>query len=191
MNVGLYFGSFNPIHIGHLAIANFVTEYSTIDQLWFMVSPQNPMKPQQSLLADHHRFEMVYRAIEDFPDMKASNFEFSLPKPSYTINTLTHLTEKYPQHSFVLIMGADNLETFSKWKNYELILEQFSIIVYPRPSFTGGELSNHPKVNLINAPIMEISASFIRKAIKDGKDIKAFLPWKVWNYIDEMNFYRK
>jgi len=191
MKVGLYFGSFNPIHIGHLAIANYMVEFTDIDQLWFMVSPQNPLKQQSTLLADHHRYEMVYRAIADYPLFRASNFEFSLPKPSYTINTLTHLKEKYPTHDFVLIMGTDSLATLSKWKNYEQLLEQFDFLVYPRPNFTGGEFVSHQNVKIINAPLMEISASFIRESVKQGKNIRAFLPTKVWEYIDEMNFYRK
>ena len=191
MKVGLYFGSFNPIHIGHLAIANYMVAFTEIDQLWFMVSPHNPLKQQSTLLADHHRYEMVYRAIEAYPEFRASNFEFSLPKPSYTINTLTHLQEKYPLHQFVLIMGSDSLDTLTKWKNYEQILELFEIYVYPRPHFMGSEFLSHPHVSLIQSPLMEISASFIRDSIKQGKNIKAFLPTKVWEYIDEMNFYRK
>ena len=191
MKIGLYFGSFNPIHIGHLAIANYMVEFSNIDQLWFMVSPQNPMKKQSTLLADHHRYEMVYRAIEDYPKFRASSFEFSLPKPSYTINTLTHLKEKYPDHAFVLIMGTDSLETLPKWKNFEQILAQFELLVYPRPNNPRGQLVSHPKVTVVQAPIMEISASFIRESIKDARNIKALLPLPVWNYIDEMNFYRK
>ena len=191
MKIGLYFGSFNPIHIGHLAIANYIVEFSDIEQLWFMVSPQNPLKQQATLLADHHRYEMVYLAIEEYPKFRASNFEFSLPKPSYTINTLTHLQEKYPMHEFVLIMGSDSLETLHKWKNYELLLEKYSIIVYPRPDYKKCEFENHPHVSMFEAPLMEISASFIRNSIKSGKNIKAFLPPKVWEYMDEMNFYRK
>jgi nicotinate-nucleotide adenylyltransferase len=191
MKVGLYFGSFNPIHIGHLAIANYMVAFTDIDQLWFMVSPQNPLKQQATLLADHHRYEMVYRAVEEFPEFRASNFEFSLPKPSYTINTLTHLKEKYPTFEFVLIMGSDSLESLSKWKNYEQILDQFEIFVYPRPYNSGGEFISHPKVTFVQAPLMEISASFIRDSIKLGKNIKAFLPTKVWEYLDQMNFYRK
>jgi len=191
MKVGLYFGSFNPIHIGHLAIANYMVAFTNIDQLWFMVSPQNPLKQQATLLPDHHRYEMVYRAVEEFPEFRASNFEFSLPKPSYTINTLTHLKEKYPTFDFVLIMGSDSLESLPKWKNYEQILDKFEIFVYPRPHNSGGELVSHSKVTFVQAPLMEISASFIRDSIKLGKNIKAFLPTKVWEYLDQMNFYRK
>jgi nicotinate-nucleotide adenylyltransferase len=191
MKVGLYFGSFNPIHIGHLAIANYMVEFTDIDQLWFMVSPQNPLKQHATLLADNQRYEMVYRAVEDYPKFKASNFEFSLPKPSYTINTLTHLLEKYPTKNFVLIMGSDSLETFTKWKNYKQILDCVEMLIYPRPNFKGSEFLTHPKVKLVDAPLMEISASFIRESIKNGKNIKAFLPHNVWNFIDEMNFYRK
>ena len=191
MKVGLYFGSFNPIHIGHMVIANYLVEFTDIDQLWFMVSPHNPLKQQSTLLADYHRYEMVYRAVEDYPKCKASNFEFSLPKPSYTIHTLTHLKEKYPNDSFVLLMGTDSLETIQKWKNYEQILDQFSIMLYPRPGYEGGSFLSHPNVTKVDAPIMEISSSFIRDAIKMGKNVKAFLPPSVWQYIDEMNFYKK
>jgi len=191
MNIGLYFGSFNPIHIGHLAIANYIAEYTNLDQIWFMVSPQNPLKPQSSLLTDNYRYDMVYKAIEDYPKFKASNFEFHLPKPSFTINTLTHLEEKYPSHSFALIMGGDNLETFHKWKNYQLIMEKYSIYVYPRAGSPVIIPDTYKNIILVNAPIMEISSSFIRAAIKEGKNMKAFLPHSLWEYIDDMNFYKR
>ncbi len=191
MKTGLFFGSFNPVHNGHMVIANFFTEFSDLNQVWFVVSPHNPLKPAGSLLNDFQRLQLVELAIGDYRKMKASKIEFGLPKPSYTINTLTHLQEKYPQHEFVLIMGSDNLHTFHKWKNYEQILEYYSIYIYPRPGFDGGDFKNHPKVKFIEAPLMEISSTFIRNAIKSKKDVRFMMPEKVADYIDEMNFYRK
>ena len=188
--IGLYFGSFNPIHIGHLAIANYIVEYSDLQQVWFVVSPQNPFKEKKSLLADNHRYYMVNLAVEDDYRFKASNIEFHLPQPSYTINTLTYLKEKYPDKEFSLIMGADNLKHFHKWKNYEYISKNYKMYVYPRPGYDI-DGTNYPNVEKVDAPIMQISASFIRQAIKEGKNIKYFLHPKVWNYIDEMNFYKK
>ena len=188
--IGLYFGSFNPIHIGHLAIANYMTAFTDLQKIWFVVSPQNPLKNKSSLLANHHRFAMVERAVEDFIPFEASRIEFKLPQPSYTINTLVFLSEKYPGKEFVLIMGADNLQTFAKWKNYEQLLTFYKIYVYPRPGFDGGEFAHHPSVTWVDAPLMQISSSFIREAIKNGKDIRFFLPEKVYKYIDEMGFYR-
>jgi len=187
---GLYFGSFNPIHIGHLIIANHLVNYSELDELWFVISPQNPLKKKSSLLADYHRLEMVKRAIDDNPQFKASDIEFKLLQPSYTIHTLTYLSEKYPDHQFYLIMGADNLTVLDKWKNYEQILEQYHICVYPRPGFDGGDFQNHPKVQWINAPLIEISSSFIRQAIHQGKPVRYYLHPAVWKYMDEMNFYK-
>ena len=174
-----------------MVIANYITEYTSIDQLWFMITPQNPEKQQAALLPDHHRYEMVFKAVQNNPKWRASNFEFSLPRPSYTINTLTHLSEKYPTHEFCIVMGADNLATLKKWKNYEVILQNYNIIVYPRPGIEPTDLFNHPKVEITNAPLMEISASFIRDSIKSGKNISSFVPEVVWKYIDEMNFYKK
>ncbi len=192
LKIGLYFGSFNPIHIGHLAIANYLVEYTDIRQLWFVVSPQNPHKKQENLLADYHRLELVHRAIDDDDRFRVSNIEFNLPKPNYTIDTLTYLQEKYPDHSFVILMGSDNLESFSKWKNHEMILENYGIIVYPRPGFVKSEILIHKNITIAEGvPLMEISSSFIRDAIKAGKDIRHFMPQKAWKYLDEMNFYRK
>ncbi len=187
---GLFFGSFNPIHIGHLAIANYIVEFTDLDNIWFVVSPHNPLKPKKSLLADNHRYYMVNLAVEDDHRFKVSNIEFHLPQPSYTVNTLAYLKEKYPGIEFSLIMGADNILTINKWRNYEYILNNYRIFVYPRPDY---DLKNidYPNVEIVNAPIMQISASFIRKAIKEGKDVRYFLLPKVWNYIDEMNFYKK
>jgi len=190
--IGLYFGSFNPIHIGHLAIANYMLEFTNLDQIWFVVSPHNPLKKKRTLLADHHRLEMVNIAVENQPNYKASNIEFKLTQPSYTINTLAYLQEKHPEYNFVLIMGSDSLETLPQWKNYEQILSLFNIYVYPRPGFNSQfHLASHESVKIVNAPLMEISSSFIRKAIKDGKNVQFFLPEKVYQYINEMNFYKK
>lgn len=191
MKTGLFFGSFNPIHNGHMVIANYFAEFSDLKQVWFVVSPHNPLKPAGSLLNDFQRLQLVELAIGDYRKMKVSKIEFGLPKPSYTINTLTHLQEKFPQHEFVLIMGSDNLHTFHKWKNYDQILKFYSIYIYPRPGFDGGDFKNHPKVKFIEAPLMEISSTFIRNAIKSKKDVRFMMPEKVADYIDEMNFYKK
>jgi len=189
---GLFFGSFNPIHIGHLIIANHIVEHHDLDEVWFVVTPHNPFKEKRSLLADHHRYRMVLEATEDYPKLKPSKIEWGLPQPNYTVNTLAYLDEKYPEHQFNLIMGEDNLRSFHKWKNYEVILENYHIYVYPRISDQKivPELINHPKIHSVKAPIVEISSTFIRKAIPDGKNIRPLLPEKVWKYLDEMNFYR-
>ncbi len=186
---GLFFGSFNPIHIGHLIIANHFLEYSDIYQLWFVVSPHNPLKRKQSLLADHHRLSMVKIAIDGNPKMRACDIEFNLSQPSYTIDTLTYMQEKYPKKQFVLIMGADNLVSFDKWKNPKQILDQYELYVYPRPATKEGRYKDHPKVRRVDAPIMEISSSFIRKALKEKKKMPYMLPQKVYEYILEMHFY--
>jgi nicotinate-nucleotide adenylyltransferase len=191
MKVGLLFGSFNPVHIGHLAIANYMLEFADLESIWFVVSPQNPLKEKSSLLAENHRIRLVREAIGYFNKFKACNIEFKLPKPSYTVNTLTHLKEKHPKNEFVLIMGSDNLKTFHKWKNYEEVLKNYEIYVYPRPESDGGAFENHPKIKMINAPLMDISSTFIRDAIKSKKDIRYFLPQAVWKYIKEMHFYEK
>ena len=189
MKIGLYFGSFNPIHIGHLAIANYMLEWTDIDQLWFVISPQNPLKNKSSLLADYHRLELVNIAIAKYEKFRFSDIEFKLPKPSYTIDSLAYLEEKHPDYSFKLIMGSDNLKTFKKWKNYELILQKYELLVYPRPDFSEKYLPDSGNIKIVNAPLMEISSSFIRKSIKDKKDITFFLPANVYKYIQEMHFY--
>jgi nicotinate-nucleotide adenylyltransferase len=193
MKIGLYFGSFNPIHIGHLVIANHLAEYSDLDQIWFVVTPHNPFKKKSSLLDDFQRLEMVYRATQDYTKLKPSDIEFNLPQPNYTINTLVHLQEKHPDYAFSLIMGEDNLKSFHKWKNYDIILENHTIYCYPRIS--NGEikskLENHPKIHKIDAPIIEISATLIRQGIKNNKNVVPMLSVETWKYIDEMNFYRK
>ncbi|RLJ65507.1 nicotinate-nucleotide adenylyltransferase [Lacinutrix venerupis] len=192
MKIGLYFGSFNPIHIGHLIIANQLVENSDLDQIWFVVTPHNPFKKKSTLLDNHQRLEMVYLATKDYDKLKESNIEFNLPQPNYTINTLTYLQEKYPTHNFALIMGEDNLKSFHKWKNYEVILENHNIYVYPRISegIVETRFTNHEKIHRVKAPIMEISSTMIRNAIKNGKNVKPLLPKKVWEYVDEMNFYK-
>lgn len=189
--IGLFFGSFNPIHIGHMAIANYMAEFTDLTEIWFVVSPHNPLKNKSSLLANNHRINLVREAIADYPKFKASDIEFSLPQPSYTIHTLVYLREKYPDKQFVLIIGSDNLGTFHKWKNYEEILNHYELYVYPRPGFDGGELKNHPKVKFVPAPQMDISATFIRNAIKEKKDIRFMLPEAVYKYVSEMHFYKK
>lgn len=191
IKTGLYFGSFNPIHIGHMAIANYMVEYTEIDQLWFVVSPQNPLKQKKTLLDDFQRLELVTRSIGDDLRFRASKVEFGLPKPSYTIDTLTHLTSKYPTHRFYILMGTDNFENINKWKNADQLLANYDIIVYPRPGFNAATVEKYPRVQIANAPLMEISATFIRESIKAGKDIRHFLPSRIWDYINQMNFYKK
>ena len=187
--VGLYFGSFNPIHNGHLAIANYMFEFSDLQQIWFVVSPQNPFKSKRSLLPDYHRLELVNLALDDSDVYKASNVEFSLPKPSRTVDTLAYLFDKHPEKEFALIMGTDNLVNFHKWKNHEAILKNHDIYVYPRPETPKSQFDNHPKIKVVDAPLMEISSSFIRKAIKEKRNVRFFVPQRVWEYIQEMNFY--
>ena len=192
LKVGLYFGSFNPIHIGHMAIANYMVEFTSIDQLWFVVSPQNPLKNKTNLLNDYHRLELVNRAIDDDNRFRASNIEFNLPKPSYTIDTLAYVKDKYPDYEFVILMGSDNLESFHRWKNFKTIVQNYGIIVYPRPGFEQAKVLQHENIVIAkDAPMMEVSSSFIRNAIKDGKDVRHYLPQNVWRYVDEMNFYKK
>ncbi|WP_299106008.1 nicotinate (nicotinamide) nucleotide adenylyltransferase [uncultured Winogradskyella sp.] len=192
MKVGLYFGTFNPIHVGHLTIANHLAEHSDLDQIWFVVTPLSPFKKKSSLLDNYHRLEMVYLATKAYNKLKPSDIEFGLKQPNFTIDTLTYLFEKFPEHDFSLIMGEDNLKSFHKWKNYELILENHSIYVYPRISNgkIDTQFNDHPKIIKVDAPIMEISSTFIRNEIKDGKNVRPMLPENVWQFIDEMNFYR-
>ena len=192
MKVGLFFGTFNPIHVGHLIIANHIAEYSDLNQVWFVVTPQSPFKTKTSMLDNRQRYEMVYRATEGYLNLRPCDIEFNLPQPHYTINTLVHLEEKYPEYAFALIMGEDNLKNFHKWKNYELILKGHHIYVYPRlpevPVET--QFDNHEHVHKVDAPIMELSSTFIRKSRKEGKNVKPMLPEPVWEYLDEMNFYK-
>ena len=199
MKIGLYFGTFNPIHVGHLIIANHFAEHTDLNQVWMVVTPHNPLKNKDTLLKDSTRLELVFLATEDYPKIKPCDIEFQLPQPNYTVNTLAHLQDKYPKNEFSLIMGEDNLKSFHKWKNYEVILENHDIYVYPRVDENGHSNSNgekygfksHPKVHFIAAPIVEISATFIRNSIKNKKNIQPLLPNKVWEYIDHNNLYRK
>jgi nicotinate-nucleotide adenylyltransferase len=192
--IGLYFGTFNPIHVGHLIIANFLANNTDLKEVWFVVSPHNPLKDKSTLLEDHHRLALVQRAVEDNPKLKASGIEFDLPKPSYTVLTLQALKEKYPDYAFSLIMGEDNLRTFHKWRNYEYILEHFDIYVYPRVQSSSEtdirDFSTSPRVHFCKAPVMNISSTFIREAIKNKKDVRYLLTDPVFRYVDEMNFYR-
>lgn len=189
--VGLYFGSFNPVHIGHLAIANYMVEFTELDEFWFVVTPQNPHKQKKNLLNDYDRLEMVHQAVEGDDRLQVSDIEFHLPKPSYTINTLAYLKERFPNKQFRILMGSDNLKNFHKWKNHDAIVENYGVVVYPRPGFDKTIVQQHKNILIVEeAPLMEISSSFIRKAIKQGKDIRHFLPQKTWEYIDRMGFYR-
>lgn len=193
MKIGLYFGTFNPIHVGHLIIANHMVENSDLDEIWMVVTPHNPFKKKNSLLDDHHRLELVYKATEEYTKIKPSNIEFKLPQPNYTAHTLAHISDLYKDKQFCLIMGEDNLKSFHKWKNFETILEHHKIYVYPRISEgkIATQFDGHPKIYKIAAPIVQVSSTMIRNGIKDGKNIKPMLTKEVWSYIDEMNFYRK
>ncbi|MEZ4891123.1 MAG: nicotinate (nicotinamide) nucleotide adenylyltransferase [Crocinitomicaceae bacterium] len=196
MKIGLYFGSFNPIHVGHLIIANHMVENTDLDQVWFVVSPHNPFKEKKSLLADHHRLALVKEAIDDNPKLRASDVEFHLEQPNYTVKTLMVLKENYPSHTFVLLMGEDNLASFHKWKNYEYILEHYQLFVYPRVhseelTVAENNIATHPSVTLLkDVPIMNISSTFIRNGIKNGKDVRYLLTPPVAQYVDEMGFYK-
>ena len=191
MKTGLYFGSFNPIHIGHMAIANFMIEFSELEQLWFVVSPQNPLKEKKTLLKEYHRLALVQLALEDDDRFRASDIEFKLPTPSYTIDTLVYLEEKNPGREFQLVMGADGLRTFHKWKHANLIVENYHRLIYPRPGVDMDVISKLPNATVVNAPLMEISSSFIRSAIKDGKDVRHLVPVMAYKYMREMHFYEK
>lgn len=193
MKIGLYFGTFNPIHVGHLIIANHMAENTHLDQIWMVVTPHNPHKNKSSLLDDYHRLHMVHLATEDFPKIKPSDIEFKLPQPNYTVNTLAHLQEKFPKHEFSLIMGEDNLNSLHKWKNYEYILEHHDIFVFPRlnSGTMDTQFVNHPKIYKIDAPVMELSSTFIRENIKIGKNVVPMLPHKVWEYVEHNLFYKK
>jgi nicotinate-nucleotide adenylyltransferase len=203
MKIGLYFGTFNPIHVGHMIIANYMADHTDLDQVWLVVSPQNPLKQKKSLLEDFHRLALVRVAIEDNSKLRASDIEFALPKPSYTTTTLAYLKEKYPNDEFALIMGEDNLRTLHKWYNYEQILENHQIFVYPRAitmqeedeldesgSFDNKNIEHSNIVKCDDVPVMKVSSSYIRKAIRDNKDVRYLLTEPVHKYLDEMNFYR-
>lgn len=191
MKIGLYFGTFNPIHVGHLIIANHFAEYSDLDQVWCVVTPQNPFKTKQSILDNRQRLHMVNLATQDYPNLKPSAIEFDLKQPNYTIDTLVYLEEKHPNYQFALIMGEDNLVSLPKWKNADVLLENYPIYVYPRKlNSSNQKKSMTGRIEKIDAPIIEISSSFIRSALKSGKNIRPLLPEAVWTYLDEMNFYK-
>ncbi len=187
MSIGLFFGSFNPIHIGHLIIANVMTSH--VDRVWFVVSPQNPFKKSRSLLHEFDRYEMVEKAIQDNHLFQVSDVEFSMPRPSYTIDTLVYLSEKHPQHQFKLIVGMDNLKQFPKWKNAQVILDQYGLMVYPRPDAASSELIGHPKVTVVKAPLLDISASYIRESIRLKRSIRYLVPEAVASFIEKQGFY--
>ncbi|TAE24760.1 MAG: nicotinate-nucleotide adenylyltransferase [Cytophagales bacterium] len=194
MKIGLFFGSFNPIHVGHLIVANTMATNSDLDQVWFVVSPQNPFKKAKSLLHEFDRLDMVERAIADNSRLKTTDVEFSMPRPSYTIDTLRKIQEKHPQHTFTLIMGEDNLDQFANWKAYEEILTGFGLYVYPRPSRDGGSAKpspfhEHPNVRFVQAPLLDISATFIREAIRANRSIRYMVPEVVEEMIVRKKFY--
>ena len=189
MKIGLFFGSFNPVHVGHLIIANFMATQTDLEKVWLVVSPQNPLKLKSTLAKDRDRLNMVQAAVEDNPNLKVSDIEFKLPKPSFTVETLAYLAEKYPQHEFSLIMGGDNLATLHKWKNYETILRGYDLYIYKRPNYDLGNLATHPRVRLFDAPLMEISATYIRKCLSEGKSVQYLVPEAVEKYLVESKVY--
>ena len=189
MNIGLYFGSFNPIHVGHLIIASHIADHSSLQQVWFVVSPQNPLKPSTTLLNEYHRLHLVQLAIEGDPRMKATDVEFRLPRPSYTIDTLTHLSEKYPGYDFSIIMGSDSLQNISRWKNYELLLRNYKLLVYPRPGYNP-DTSHGGNISIMHAPLLDVSATAIRKNIALGKSVRYLLPDKVREEIERSGYYK-
>ena len=190
MRIGLYFGSFNPVHNGHLIIANHIREVAGLDQVWLVVSPQNPFKPSATLLNEFHRLALVQLAIDDEPGLKASDIEFRLPRPSYTADTLAYLIDKYPQHEFSLIMGSDSYQNLSKWKNPEYILKHHNIYVYRRPGIEIGEVPSHTRVKIIDAPLLQISATHIRENVKNGRSIRFLVPDKVKEEIERNGYYK-
>jgi len=191
MKIGLFFGSFNPVHVGHMIIANHMVQYSDLDQVWMVVSPHNPLKNKASLAKDSDRYHLVELAIGDNTKLKVSNVEFSLPLPSYTVDTLTFLREKYPGKTFALIMGGDNLESIEKWKNYQYILENYDIYLYQRPGYNPDKYSNMSRVKSIDAPLLNISSTFIRQAIQKGKSVRYLVPDAVSDYLESSVLYRK
>ena len=191
MKIGIYFGSFNPIHIGHLLIASFVANHTDVQQVWLMVSPQNPLKNSVGLLNEYQRLHLVNLAIEqDDAQIKSSDIEFKLPKPSFTIDTLIYLEEKYPQHQFVLIMGSDSFQNIHRWKNPDILLQKYELIIYQRPGYIVEELHQAANIKILKAPLLDISATAIRKNIKEGKSIRYMLPEKVREEIEKSRYYR-
>jgi nicotinate-nucleotide adenylyltransferase len=191
MKIGLFFGSFNPIHVGHLIIANYMATQTDLEQVWLVVSPQNPLKPKNTLARDRDRLNMVELAIGDNTLLRASNIEFKLPKPSFTIDTLAYLGEKYPQHEFILIMGGDNIGSIHKWKNYEILLRDYDIYVYKRPNYDMGEWGQQTRVKVFEAPLMEISATYIRNCLMAKKSVQYLVPDSVKRYLEESGLYLK
>ena len=191
MKIGLFFGSFNPIHTGHLIIANYLQQTTDLEKVWLVVSPQNPLKSKDTLLNEYDRLHLINLALEGNPNLSVSNIEFTLPKPSYTIDTLIYLSEKYPQHQFCLIMGSDNIETLHKWKSYQQILDKYPLYVYKRRGSDSNPYACNPNVQMLDFPFIDISATFIREGIKKGVSMQYFLPNKVWEYINDMNLYKK
>jgi nicotinate-nucleotide adenylyltransferase len=189
MKIGLFFGSFNPIHMGHMIIANLMAESADLKKVWFVVSPQNPFKPSKGLLHEHDRYDMVRAAIHDNYKLEVSDIEFHLPKPSYTIHTLVHLKEKHPEKEFKVIIGEDNLTSFTKWKNYERILEDYGLYVYPRPNAQPSELKQHPNLTMVEAPMLDISATFIRDCIRKERSVRYLVPDAVEEMIRAKGFY--
>lgn len=190
MKTGLFFGSFNPIHVGHLIIANFMATQTDLKEVWLVVTPQNPLKSKKSLARDWDRLQLVHLAVKDNDHLRPCDIEFNLPKPSYTIDTLAHLIEKYPNRTFVPIMGGDNLMTLYKWKNYEKLLKYYQIYVYQRPTYELGELQHHPSIHIFEAPLMQISASYIRKCIQQKHSIEYLVTEEVRQYIEEVGLYQ-
>lgn len=190
MKIGLFFGSFNPIHVGHLILANTMVDAAELHAVWFIVSPQNPFKKKKNLLHEQDRYDMVRQATQENPRLRVSDVEFRMPKPSYTIDTLTVLQEKYPKHQFRVIMGGDNLTHFRKWKNYEQILEYHGLLVFPRPGTPATDLLEHPNVRQIDAPMLELSATYIRQAIREERSIQYLVPDPVIELIRRKGFYR-
>lgn len=189
-SIGLFFGSFNPVHTGHMIIANYMVTQTDLDEVWMVISPQNPFKKRSNLADQYARLHLVKLAIGNTPGLRASDVEFKLPKPSYTIDTLAHLRDQYPDYSFGLIMGGDNLPTLPKWKNYEIILRDFQIYVYQRPGIELGELAEHPHVHVQEAPLMQLSATYIRRAIQEGKSIRYLVPDEVEEELVRSSLYR-
>jgi nicotinate-nucleotide adenylyltransferase len=190
MKIGLFFGSFNPVHIGHMIIANYMATRTELNQVWFVISPHNPFKKKSSLARDYDRLHLVNLAIGYNNKLKTSTIEFNLPQPSYTVDTLAHLGEKFPEHEVCLIMGSDNLHNFHKWKNYEHILIHHDIKVYKREGFDGGNLAGHERVEILETPLMNISATYIRNSIRDGKSIQYLVPESVYEYLSTSSLYR-
>jgi len=188
--IGLFFGSFNPIHTGHMIIANIMVETTDLEKIWFVVTPQNPLKGSKGLLHDFDRYDMVQAAAYDNYNFQVSDVEFHLPKPNYTIHTLVHLTEKHPDKEFRVIIGEDNLANFVKWKNWERIVEDYGLYVYPRPNVTNSDLKRHPNVTMVEAPVLDISATFIRQCIKKNQSVRYLIPDAVEAIIRDKKFYQ-